>query len=979
MKKQLTFLTGVLFFLHIAMVGKTQTEYLTDQVLQLVDSADWFRKNGQIELSIQRLQQGLELSRNASDSLQAIVAHKLGVNYFYTDSFPKALHFIGTAIELRERALPRGHLDIANSHYLRALIYRYSGQPTNGIDDLQAAVEQVEANKAISTEEKASRLSSYYTEWGILLAIREDYYQALFCWEQAEKHFRAHLSGPPLEGSTAYLSELKGTVAHDLGDYEQAVKSYESALGWQEQQDAPSISAQASLYNNLGLTYQEKGQHRRAALLFEKAMGLYQAQNDRSGMLNVYPNLIKATGTLGNFQTARQSMDAALQLCEQVYETSFHPVAAKMHYYLAETLLTGGQEEAFKTQVQRALHLLSPDCAPEDWQDLPEVTDGRAPNQTELIKPIFLKASYLYEKGMLQQGASKVQLLAQAVKTFDLLDQLISRSRQSFRVAASKFYLQQLWKKAYEQATLSCLELYQETKEGIHLDRAFQFANKNKAIVLLEGIKNLSSKELAGIPDSLLEKEEDLLKQYYQAEIAWYESASDQIGKDDPALKNRLLDLKNQLDRLTDRFEKEYPAYFELKYAPLEPASPQTLQDQLDSKSVLIEFFVGEEKIFVFFLTKEQYFFKQLDKPSSFNRSVDEFRTLSSKFGLTEPEQVRFDRLGIDLYDLLLKNELEQLPSEISNLIIVPDDVLLSLSFETLKRSTNSSDYLLQNFQISYLYTSQLLNRPFDHQRIRWAEKRFLGFGLEYDESILNLLKDVDTIGNRRGINLKLRDLGQLEYSDDEVLAIQGLLRGQVFVNEKATKANFFNHLANGNILHMAMHGLIDLENPLKSALVFAPDKIRQDDYLLYAGDIYGLQIPNNRMVMLSACNTGFGKLYTGEGIRSLSRAFMYAGAPSVVASLWGAPDKSTRDITVDYYKYLKKGLSKSQALQQAKIDFLEKASPTYRHPAYWAHLIVIGEDEALFSTPSNNNWWLIGACVLLLLSGIVFFRKKPA
>jgi CHAT domain-containing protein/tetratricopeptide (TPR) repeat protein len=975
--KQLLFLGWMFFILCAIRMGNAQPGNLSGQILQLVDSADWYRNNGRIQASIQRLQQGLALSQTAPDSVAAIVAHKLAVNYFYTDSFPKALAFVGDAIDVREKVLPRGHVDIANSRYLRALIYRYSGQGARGMEDLEAAVDQIEANEAIPQTEKASRLSSYYAEWGILLATRGDYYQALFCWDQAEKHLRTYLQGKELEGRLAYLSELRGTVAHDLGNYEEAVEAYEKTLSWQEKQADPSAKALASLYNNLGLTYQERGQNRRSVMLFEKALALFQSQEERSGVLNVYPNLIKAYGTLGDYSKARQSLQAGLELCEQVYGTPYHPLAAKMRYYLAETLLNSSQEDFFRQQLQTALHLLSPDCSADNWEDLPDIQDGRATNATELTRPLYLKAVYLYNKSQGTASTSKITLLQQAIQVFEALDQLISRNRQTFKVAASKFHLQQLWINAYEQATLACLDLYAATADEQHLHRAFQLANKNKAIVLLEGIKNLDNKKLAGIPDSLIALEEELLNQYYQTETAWYEATELPDTTSRQEVKNRLLNLKTRLDRLSSRMEKEFPAYYELKHRPLEPAAPPQLEEHLDSESALVEYFVGQNYIFIFFLTTEGLSFRKIDKPDHLNRMIETFRTLTSQFGLTEAQQNRMQQLGYQLYELLLKEGLEQLPEEVSHLIIVPDDVLLSLSFEVLNRTNNGLNYLLRQYRISYLYANQLLTRPFDQQRIRWTQKRFLGFGLEYDENILKLLKDIDTTGNRRGLNLRLRNLGQLEYSDDEVLAIQGLLQGKAFINEEATKSNFFKNLTNSNLLHMAMHGLVDLEHPLRSALVFAPEEPDKDDYLLYAGDIYGLQLPNNRMVMLSACNTGFGKLYAGEGIRSLSRAFMYAGAPSVVASLWSAPDQSTRDITVDYYKYLKKGLPKSEALQQAKIDFLENASPTYRHPAYWAHLIVIGDDQALFENPSNKRWWWAGLGILILFAGWALFLKR--
>lgn len=156
--------------------------------------------------------------------------------------------------------------------------------------------------------------------------------------------------------------------------------------------------------------------------------------------------------------------------------------------------------------------------------------------------------------------------------------------------------------------------------------------------------------------------------------------------------------------------------------------------------------------------------------------------------------------------------------------------------------------------------------------------------------------------------------------------AAQKLLGGDVFSDTSATEKRFNEVAGNYRILHLSTHGKADDRVGDYSYLVFSPQKDAIENELLYCRDIYNLSL-NADLVVLSACETGIGKLRRGEGIISLARAFAYAGAKSIVNSLWSVNDASTQELMVGFYKGLKKGDTKSQALAQAKRRFLEEPS----------------------------------------------------
>ena len=137
--------------------------------------------------------------------------------------------------------------------------------------------------------------------------------------------------------------------------------------------------------------------------------------------------------------------------------------------------------------------------------------------------------------------------------------------------------------------------------------------------------------------------------------------------------------------------------------------------------------------------------------------------------------------------------------------------------------------------------------------------------------------------------------------------------------------------------VHLACHGLVDPERPMRSALALAPDA--EHDGMLTYSEVFRLSVPAD-LAVLSACETGKGKIVKGEGIVGLTRAFMYAGAPRVLCSLWKVDDEATQALMIRFYelwnpKEGKKGLGAAAALRQAQAFI--KGHDKWKHPYYWA------------------------------------------
>ena len=187
----------------------------------------------------------------------------------------------------------------------------------------------------------------------------------------------------------------------------------------------------------------------------------------------------------------------------------------------------------------------------------------------------------------------------------------------------------------------------------------------------------------------------------------------------------------------------------------------------------------------------------------------------------------------------------------------------------------------------------------------------------------------------------------RLKYSGTEVKDIASFFKkgnAIIYLMKDATEGNVKRKgaLDNFNYIHFATHGYIDEAKPDFSSLVLTKEKNSEEDGLLQASEIFNLNL-NADLVVLSACQTGLGKLVRGEGIVGLTRAFMYAGTPTVMVSLWSVSDISTATLMKEFYgKLVKENLSKTEALRNAQLTML--ADEKFAHPFYWAPFVIFGD-----------------------------------
>lgn len=325
------------------------------------------------------------------------------------------------------------------------------------------------------------------------------------------------------------------------------------------------------------------------------------------------------------------------------------------------------------------------------------------------------------------------------------------------------------------------------------------------------------------------------------------------------------------------------------------------IQSRLTPEETLLEYYSTGSDWYVFILTRDTIDAQKLPA-NSLEKNIDELRK-----NITSRNSVNFSRLSRELYRQLFSAAVSGVKTK--KLVIVPHGVLHYLPFAAL---SDGSDYLIDRFSLRILPSASVLS--FLNPRIQKPEAGALIFG------------------NPKLDNPKY----DLKYAQDEALAIGKIIpRSSVFLRSEATETNLKKYGGAYPVIHLAVHGIFDLDSPLDSALLLARDS--DNDGMLRAGELYNLSL-NADLVTLSACETALGKVATGDDVVGFTRGFLYAGARSLVSSLWQVDDRATRDLMVNFYTNFSR-MSKDEALRQAQL----KVKKQYPHPYYWAAFLLTG------------------------------------
>jgi CHAT domain-containing protein len=488
--------------------------------------------------------------------------------------------------------------------------------------------------------------------------------------------------------------------------------------------------------------------------------------------------------------------------------------------------------------------------------------------------------------------------------------------------------------------------------------RAFHVAERQRARAFLDTLSVTRDALARQVPAAYSDKERRTLDRIKAAQAAL--RTEDLSDTNRAELVARVSSAENELTQLRLRFAIDHPSLAQARYPKLwEVRELQTNLLQPDES--LLSIYLGAERSVAWIVTRRELNTIALPPAGRIDALVREAlaeirNPLSQKRSalMALSQALSIDQMARNCRGM--------------RLVIVPHKILYDIPFEALLDASGRP--LIERFAISYAPSASSLAFLRSSSRSSAAPLTLL--------AVANPIVTGSRTANTRAVDLAHINLLQpLPQTEKEVRGIAALFgeSARVLDGQRATRLEVANGLDETRILHFATHGLIDEDRPERSGLVLTADPPR-DDGLLQMRDIYSLRLRAD-LVTLSACETALGRHATGEGIIGLTRAFFYAGAQSVVASLWDVDDAATSEFMQKFYASIRRGESIDIALQRAKLDFIRAGGRTSA-PFYWASFIVSGQARTAIRVPppASRTLPLAAALTGVLALALWYYRR---
>ncbi|MFO7722136.1 MAG: CHAT domain-containing tetratricopeptide repeat protein, partial [Bacteroidales bacterium] len=504
-------------------------------------------------------------------------------------------------------------------------------------------------------------------------------------------------------------------------------------------------------------------------------------------------------------------------------------------------------------------------------------------------------------------------------------------------------------------------------------EQAFRYMEDSRSMSLKKMMMEEQAIHAREIPDTLVRE-----LRHWRNTLAHYErliyEESRQTSHGPEMLNHwegKIRECRSRIGDLTAVLLSEHPEYSRLMQKEAGLSLQQVINRLLPEETVLLYTISGDSAMFVMSIDASGARVERVPLSDHFPKLVAHLREMiaSPRLDRHKPEDINdFQDVAHQLYGLLVSSAG---PLKGSNtLTVVPDGLINYVPFEVLVknpaqglRSYHDPDYLLKHYTITYTYS---LNLRFASRYEPMNRLKVAAFAPEYGQDAERL------IGVGPGFN-------PLPGALEEIKAIRRQVRGRDYTGRFATETAFRAEAGKGVVLHLAMHAQVIPDHPVFSSFVFADAGDQQDDHFLNGHEIFQMEI-RSPMVVMSACNSGFGAVRGREGLMNLGRGFLKAGVPAVVMSHWNVDDLSGSVMMPLFYKFLNDGEPSGAALQKAKLEFLDSADGLRAHPYFWSAPVLYGNPGPL-TTGSRRTFLIfvaIGA-ILLFAGGLGIWQRRLA
>ncbi len=893
----------------------------------------------------------------------------------------------------------------AELYYSKGIAFGRTGKLDSALIYTQYAIDIYEA---IEIKEETS-LANAYQSLGIINRLLGKYNKAINYYNKAEKIYLKNNDTLLF----AYIYFNKANIFRIQQDHNKAENYLFRSLQIFSKDSLAYKDQIALILNNIGLNYLNKGSYEDAISYLSKSLIL---KKDNKNSHTTLSNLAFCHEKMGNFSKAEQYHIQAIETITRYYHEDNIWLARKQLYYakflsnqkrneseikqyynkslniykdnfgekhpnlsacyngIGEFYLSNNKTDSALYYFQQSLIALSPEFNNANIASNPGIE--KVSSKTHLLSSLKNKANALSKIALTEDNNEYLKL---SLLTYDIAIKTIYKIRAGYLSEESKLYLAENAADIFSNALQTSYALYSKTNKQEYLNKAFYYSESVKSAILNESIQNTKALNIGGIPDSLITLEKQLEKSIWTyEELIYEENKKKEPNKNKLEYWNKyLFEQKQEFAKLSEYLENNFKKYYNLKYSN-SGISIGEIQNKLSKNDVVLEYYLTNDKLYTFFIGKNE---SQLLK-----QNLSELFGLHLNYILKGLSNNDFSEHGYDefnqyqksshfLYNRLLRPFEDKIRNK--NLIIIPDGKLAYLPFEVLTTENKNFSrirykdlsYFVYENSISYSYSAGFLFENGHNNRS--ADKKLGAFAPSYNN--IEILAET-TFTVRQQYREKLSPLKGIK---EEVQNIWELIGGDKYLDNNASEKTFKEVASSYDILHLAMHTIMDDQSPMYSKMAFTQSTDSIEDGFLNTYELYNMKL-NSRMAVLSSCNSGSGKLQRGEGVMSLARGFIYSGCPSLIMTLWPVEDKSGVNLMTNFYEYLVKGKTKAVSLQNSKIDFINNADQLHAHPYFWSGYVVIGNNEPLFTPYKKYALWLI---IFILTAGslifIIKYRKK--
>lgn len=687
------------------------------------------------------------------------------------------------------------------------------------------------------------------------------------------------------------------------------------------------LSELASALKNKALILEKKDSILSANKLFKQSL-TYRIQTNLYQQIALdyidYGNFF--LNTLKDYKKAEWCYNQTIFYAKKISDSI---TLSKANANLEEVFFNQGKYVVAKTYFFKALNYLNINSN-NDLFNNPTVAQLNSIAGKELIVTLMTNKIGLILK--LYSLYSNKALLNTCIKTSLIIDSLITKMRNDQFGTSSKLF----WRNYTRDFYNSAIEVsYLANKSELTLF----FMEKSRAVLLNDKLNELDASSYLSNTDAAKQENYEIKIIELQQQLA---SLSENL-KQYQTLELKLINTKNEAEKFIKSLEQKYPAYYQYKYEDEVPTLAQVQSFLKKNNQSFIHYFTGDTTTYILAITPTQTKFIRLSQKEFDKEKLSRFLQFCANKQALNNNYNSFAELSNSIYASLFKQL--QLPE--GRVVICMDNTIIP--FEALCTDAKGKHFLLNDYSFDYAYSARFLMKQFNNPP---AKGNFAGFA---PVSFAKHLGVVDLKNAAAALNTSAA-----YYGNDKL-----------FTYQNASRTNFFNYASSYSVVSIFSHAYADTTD--NEPVLFMCDS------LIHLSELQKLDDPATRLVLLSACQTNVGKNATGEGIYSLARGFATAGIPSVAATLWKADEQMIYAISEKLNEYLAEGMNKDEALQKAKLYFVQNSNSEKMLPYYWANMILIGNTDAIqFKAQHHHNYlWWAGTGMIAIASTIMFIRRR--